>query len=96
MGQPKAVEITRHQTSLRSRFLKLSPHQRQIHVIRREWQALPHDEAYLYRTLATLRDDVPLQETLDDLKWQGADARLKKLCHELGDDRIPERILRWR
>jgi 5'-3' exonuclease len=54
------------------------------------------DEAYLYRKLATLRDDVPLKETLNDLKWQGAYPRLKKLCHELGDDRIPGRIPRWR
>ena len=54
------------------------------------------DEAYLYRKLATLRYDVPLKETLNDLKWQGAYPRLKKLCHELGDDRIPERIPRWR
>jgi 5'-3' exonuclease len=54
------------------------------------------DEAYLYRTLATLRTDVPLKETLHDLKWQGAYPRLKKLCHEFGDDRIPERIPRWR
>ena len=54
------------------------------------------DEAYLYRTLATLRYDVPLKETLNDLRWQGAYPRLKKLCHEFGDDRIPERIPRWR
>jgi 5'-3' exonuclease len=54
------------------------------------------DEAYLYRTLATLRTDVPLKETLHGLKWQGAYPRLKKLCHEFGDDRIPERIPRWR
>ena len=54
------------------------------------------DEAYLYRTLATLRADVPLKETLNDLKWRGAYPRLKKLCHEFGDDRIPERIPRWR
>ncbi len=54
------------------------------------------DEADLYRTLATLRTDVPLAETLNDLKWQGADPRLKKLCQDLGDDRIPERIPRWR
>jgi 5'-3' exonuclease len=54
------------------------------------------DEAYLYRTLATLRTDVPLKETLNDLKWQGAYPRLKKLCHELGDDRVLERIPRWR
>ena len=54
------------------------------------------DEAYLYRTLATLRADVPLKETLHDLKWRGAYPRLKKLCHDLGDDRIPERISHWR
>ena len=54
------------------------------------------DEAYLYRTLATLRYDVPLKETLPDLKWLGAYPRLKKLCHDLGDDRIPERVPRWR
>jgi 5'-3' exonuclease len=54
------------------------------------------DEAYLYRKLATLRYDVPLKETLNGLKWQGAYPRLKKLCHDLGDDRIPERISHWR
>ena len=53
-------------------------------------------EAYLYRKLATLRADVPLQATLNDLKWQGAYPRLKALCRELGDDRIPERVPRWR
>src|SRR5207245_1347720 len=37
-------------------------------------------EALLFRTLATLREDVPLQETLADLEWQGADARLKEVC----------------
>ena len=54
------------------------------------------EEVYLYRTLATLRDDVPLQETLNDLKWQGAYPRLKRLCRELGDVRIPERVPCWR
>lgn len=54
------------------------------------------DEAYLYRTLATLRTDVPLTETLNDLKWRGADPRLKQVCQELGDERILERIPRWR
>jgi 5'-3' exonuclease len=53
------------------------------------------EEAMLYRKLATLRTDVPLQERLGDLKWQGATDRLKKLCHELGDERIPARISRW-
>jgi len=54
------------------------------------------DEALLFRRLATLRKDVPLQEKLTDLKWQGAWVRLKKICSELGDDKIPTRISRWR
>jgi 5'-3' exonuclease len=54
------------------------------------------EEALLYRQLATLREDVPLKETLSDLKWQGAYDRLKKVCHKLGDERITERISRWR
>jgi len=54
------------------------------------------DEALLYKKLATVRQDVPLQEKLSDLKWQGAYPRLKKLCNDLGDERIPERIPRWR
>lgn len=54
------------------------------------------EEALLYKKLATVREDVPLTEKLNDLKWQGAYPRLKKLCNELGDERIPERISRWR
>jgi 5'-3' exonuclease len=61
-------------------------------------ESLAHrrEEAMLYRKLATLRTDVPLQERLSDLKWQGAYDRLKKICRELGDERIPARISRWR
>jgi 5'-3' exonuclease len=55
-----------------------------------------YKDALLFRELSTLRTDVPLKETLTDLKWQGAYPRLKKLCHELGDERIPERVTRWR
>jgi 5'-3' exonuclease len=54
------------------------------------------EEALLYRQLATLRDDVPLKEKLDDLKWRGALPHLKELCAELGDEKIPTRIARWR
>ncbi len=54
------------------------------------------EEALLYRKLATLRDDVPIAEKLDDLKWRGALPRLKELCAELGDEKIPTRIARWR
>jgi 5'-3' exonuclease len=55
-----------------------------------------YKDALLFRELSTLRTDVPLKETLDDLKWQGAYPHLKKLCHELGEKRIPERIPLWR
>ncbi len=54
------------------------------------------EEARLYKKLATVREDVPLKETLADLKWQGAYKRLMKFCHELGDEKIPLRIPRWR
>lgn len=55
-----------------------------------------YQDALLFRELSTLRTDVPLKENLTDLKWQGAYPRLKKLCHELSDERIPERITKWR
>jgi 5'-3' exonuclease len=54
------------------------------------------EEALLFRTLAMLREDVPLQEKLGDLKWQGAYPRLKDFCHDLGDEKIPLRIPKWR
>ena len=55
-----------------------------------------YNDALLFRELSTLRRDVPIKETLKDLQWQGAYPRLKKLCHELGEERIPERVSRWR
>lgn len=54
------------------------------------------EEAFLYRKLATLRTDVPLAETVNDLEWKGAQPRLKELCTELGDESIAERVKRWR
>jgi 5'-3' exonuclease len=55
-----------------------------------------YGDALLFKELSTLRIDVPLKENLNDLKWLGAYPRLTKICHELGDVRIPERITRWR
>ena len=55
-----------------------------------------YKDALLFRELSTLRTDVPLKETLNELKWLGAYPRLKKICHGLGDERIPERIPLWR
>jgi 5'-3' exonuclease len=51
----------------------------------------------LYRTLATLREDVPLPERLDDLQWQGARREeLVELARDIADDEIVGRIERWR
>jgi 5'-3' exonuclease len=55
-----------------------------------------YKDALLFRELSTLRKDVPLKEDLADLEWQGAYPRLKKLCQELRDERIPERVMKWR
>ncbi len=55
-----------------------------------------YKDALLFRELSTLRMDVPLKESLNDLKWQGATSRLKKVCQELGDARIPERVKKWK
>ncbi len=42
-------------------------------------------EAMLYKELATLRLDVPLAESLDQIEWKGADTEaLAALCEELG------------
>jgi 5'-3' exonuclease len=53
------------------------------------------EEVLLYRRLATLRYDVPLQERIADLEWRGAHESLKVLCHELGRDTFSERVPRW-
>jgi 5'-3' exonuclease len=54
------------------------------------------EEARLYKTLAVVREDVPLKEKLADLQWRGAHKQLRDFCHSLGEDRIPERVPRWR
>ena len=42
-------------------------------------------EALLYRTLTTLRRDVPLDESLEGLEWKGAHrSRFEALCGRLG------------
>ena len=56
--------------------------------------AAHRQEALLYRRLARLRDDVPLQEGLADLEWLGARADLEELCRELGDEEIAKRVAR--
>jgi 5'-3' exonuclease len=58
--------------------------------------ATRREEALLYRRLATLREDVPLQEELGDLAWQGARSRFKEICQAFGEEQLPKRISRWR
>jgi 5'-3' exonuclease len=52
------------------------------------------EEALLYRTLATLREDVPLAEALDDLRWRGLppDA-VERLGAAVGDRDQAARLL---
>ncbi len=55
------------------------------------------EQAALYRTLATLRDDVPLDESLADLAWAGAPrGELEAFCAEVGETTVLARIPRWR
>ena len=40
--------------------------------------------ALLFRTLATLRTDVPVFKTLDELRWRGARPQFEQLARQLG------------
>ena len=52
------------------------------------------EDAALYKHLATLVEDVPMSETLDDLRWQGAPrGRFQDLERRLGT--LPMRPRRW-
>lgn len=54
-------------------------------------------DALLYKRLATLRTDVPLTESLDDLAWHGARRQeLTELCGEIGEESLLTRVVRWR
>jgi 5'-3' exonuclease len=53
-------------------------------------------EALLYRQLATLVDDVPLAESLDDLRFAGVPrARFHAWCDELGVTTLRTTPRRW-
>ena len=54
------------------------------------------EEAALYKRLTTLRFDVPLTETLDELRWNGAPKQeYQALCTELGFDGMMNLPSRW-
>jgi 5'-3' exonuclease len=53
-------------------------------------------EATLYKQLATLRTDVPMPETLEDLRWCGARQQaFTTLCKKFGFDDLADRPSRW-
>ena len=53
-------------------------------------------QALLYRSLTTLRRNVPLTESLEDLEWRGVDRdRFYALCERLGFRGIRQRPHRW-
>ena len=54
------------------------------------------DDAMLYKRLATLRLDVPIEECLDDLRWRGVRRdEYTTLCDELGFGGLASRPHRW-
>jgi len=55
------------------------------------------EAAALYRTLAVLRTDVPLGESVDDLAWLGARrSELEEICVEVGERTLMDRVARFR
>jgi len=55
------------------------------------------ETAFLYRKLATLIDDVPLAESLDDLAWQGVPrGEFEAWCESMDVGDLRDRPRRWR
>jgi 5'-3' exonuclease len=53
------------------------------------------EEALLFKRIATLRLDAPLDESLGDLEWRGARPELRGLCERIGFRDFPSRVGRW-
>lgn len=52
------------------------------------------EAAFLYRRLATLRADVPLSESVNDLAYRGVDpTALPLLCARLGEPELAQRLM---
>lgn len=52
------------------------------------------EDALLYKRLATLREDVPLRESLADLAWRGPRPELARFCERIGFAGFAERAAR--
>ncbi|MFK7739334.1 MAG: 5'-3' exonuclease H3TH domain-containing protein, partial [Planctomycetota bacterium] len=50
------------------------------------------EEVALYKRLATVRLDVPIQESLDDLQWRGPTEDLQTFCRDIGYERFLDRF----
>jgi 5'-3' exonuclease len=84
-------------------------HLEQIPALAHNWKIAPRgalqlattlaehrDEAFLYRKLATLIDTVPLNDSLDDLKYRGVPREpFERWCHALGAQRLLATPRRW-
>ena len=51
------------------------------------------DDALLFRTLATLRLDVPVFESIDDLLWKGPRPEFEKMCKRLSAPELLRRAM---
>jgi 5'-3' exonuclease len=50
------------------------------------------DDALLFRTLATLRLDVPVFDTVEDLRWKGAHPNFEKICQRMKSPDLFRRV----
>ena len=92
-----------------AQVLGVYPHLQDIPPDSEQWTATPRgaramalalsermDDAHLYRDLATLRTDVPLVQTLEDLEWKGVPSGLfEAMCVELDAPRMLRLPHRW-
>ncbi len=53
------------------------------------------EDVFLYRSLTRLRTDVPLEESLDDLKWAGPAEDFARFCQTLGANELSGRLPPW-
>jgi len=86
------------------------PHLEQIPTFAHQWTVRPRgavnlattfaahrEEALLYRRLATLVDDVPLRESLDDLRFTGVPrAEFEAWCEKIGAGALKSAPKKWR
>ncbi len=50
------------------------------------------NDALLFRTLATLRLDVPIFETVEDLRWKGPRQNFEEYCRRIKSSDLPGRV----